>query len=671
MNTSGTTTTTSSSRARGGSVSWGVSVTITLAFYAGALGAFRWAAAQRTGTPVLVVGVVVAACDLVLRRLVRPPRVEGRADLVRRLGAPLGGVVLGVLFVALWWWRGLDDGWGVLGAAIAYFGAGQALTELRASQLFAPWRGPLVLALCGLAVAVGLASASRLGFNLPIVLLAGGVLLVPVGLALLSEDVLARSGSWSPTISRTVGVVGLALLAAGFVLLLVLHAPRWPLLIGAILLLVLVGAIASDNETDVIIVISVVVLVWALSPRDVALEGPVVPVAGAPIVAALGDSFMSGEGAPRFFSGTNDKDDNECRRAPTAYTLLVAERRGSTVAFVACSGARAEHLVRSGQYRREPIRLPGLTPDDAEVPERLAQTAHLDWIVDQVGESPGLVLVSIGGNDALFGHIATTCVLPGDCSVLGQRWLNHLAGVEVTLDRAYAELRLALDASLPGRPVVVVPYPNPINPDGCSWSALTDDEHRFLHGFTGELNAVIRSAAERAGFRVLEEMEEALGERQLRLCDAGANRVGVNFLAANPVAGLIRQRANPINWFHNSLHPNPRGHEAMADTLDAWLDANPSLEPLAAAGGGTPHPVATVEELMGDPDFDHCGRPDTAERFCSERTEDWRFDHTLRVVRLGVVPVVTMAVGSWLIWLPLLQRWRRRQAEMLPSDDVG
>lgn len=671
MHTSGTATTTSSSRARGGSVSWGTSVAVTLTFYAAALGAFRWAAAQRTATPVLVVGVIVAATDLVLRRLVRPPRVEGRADLLRRLGGPAVGVALGIAFVALWSWRGLDDGWGVLGAAIAYFGAGQLLTELRASQVFAPWRGPLVLGLCGAAIAVGLASVSNAGFNLAFVVLAGGVLLVPVGLALVSEDVLVRSGSWSAATSRALGIAGLVLVSAGFVLLLVLHAPRWPLLVGTVFLVVLVGAIASNNETDVIIVISVVVLVWALAPRDALLEGPVIPQPSAPVLAALGDSFMSGEGAPRFFAGTNDKDDNECRRSPTAYPLLVAERLGSTVAFVACSGARAEHLVRRGQYPHEPIRLPGLTPDGADLPARLSQVEHLAWISEQVGETPNPVLVSIGGNDALFGHIATTCVLPGDCSVLGQRWLDHLAEVEAILDAAYAALRAALDDTASGRPVVVVPYPNPINPDGCSWSALTDDEHRFLHGFTGELNAIIRSAAARAGFHVLDDMERAFSDRRLRLCDDTASRVGVNFLAANPVTGLIRQRANPINWFHNSLHPNPRGHEAMADTLEAWLAANPALEPVAPAPGTTPHPVATLEALMGDPAFDHCGRPGTTERFCSERTEDWRFGHALRVVRLGVVPVLTVAVGAWLLWLPLLQRWRRRQAEIVPSDEVG
>jgi hypothetical protein len=35
-------------------------------------------------------------------------------------------------------------------------------------------------------------------------------------------------------------------------------------------------------------------------------------------------------------------------------------------------------------------------------------------------------LVSIGGNDACFGEVGRICVLPVDCSRIGERWLTNL-----------------------------------------------------------------------------------------------------------------------------------------------------------------------------------------------------------------------------------------------------
>ena len=72
---------------------------------------------------------------------------------------------------------------------------------------------------------------------------------------------------------------------------------------------------------------------------------PVPKPAGSPVIAALGDSFISGEGAASYFEGTNVKGTSECRRAPTAYPNRLVrqppEVLDDDLVFVACSGDNA------------------------------------------------------------------------------------------------------------------------------------------------------------------------------------------------------------------------------------------------------------------------------------------------------------------------------------------
>ena len=65
-------------------------------------------------------------------------------------------------------------------------------------------------------------------------------------------------------------------------------------------------------------------------------------------MVAMGDSFMSGEGAPTYFKGTNTKGKNQCRRAPTSYAARLVGSHAAVVpdhlVFLACSGAVAVNI---------------------------------------------------------------------------------------------------------------------------------------------------------------------------------------------------------------------------------------------------------------------------------------------------------------------------------------
>src|SRR4051812_3355519 len=95
---------------------------------------------------------------------------------------------------------------------------------------------------------------------------------------------------------------------------------------------------------------------------------------------ALGDSYSSGVGAGSYISSSGD-----CKRSTKAHPYLwAAAHSPSSFDFTACSGARTGDVLANQ-----------LTPLSA---------------------TTALVSVSIGGNDAGFADVMTTCVLQSDSS---------------------------------------------------------------------------------------------------------------------------------------------------------------------------------------------------------------------------------------------------------------
>ncbi|HEY7072664.1 MAG TPA: GDSL-type esterase/lipase family protein, partial [Acidimicrobiales bacterium] len=446
------------------------------------------------------------------------------------------------------------------------------------------------------------------------------VLLAPIGIALVSELGLHGLAHHSLLRSLSLAGAGVVLLAVGVGGLVAAGLdPTYVLVLGAFLVVLMVG-IAARSNTDVVFVVIVAAVVWTLGHRSVPEPTALSPGADDDVVVALGDSFISGEGADEFFDGTNITGINTCRRAPTAYPVTTVTERGvvdvpDKLAFLACSGAK---------------------------------TADIDPQVDQLVERLGppdddiaFVLLSVGGNDALFGTIGRACLLPVDCTVLEPAVLANLASVESSLDDLYARLADRLGDV----PVVVVPYPDPLAPHGCAESAFSDAEHEFLHSFAGSLDAVVSRSAARAGFPVVDTMPDALAG--LRLCDGPADEVGVNFLGANSVSGTLEQSLNPTRWVHNSLHPNARGHEAMRSALGAWLAGSPDLRPTPA------EPSAPTR--VSSPDATCAGHIGDALNDCANQ---WTSRHAAAYVLTRGWILLPTLLGAWLLALQLIRLWR-------------
>jgi len=285
------------------------------------------------------------------------------------------------------------------------------------------------------------------------------------------------------------------------------------------------------------------------------------------------------------------------------------------------------------------------------------QLDHLTWLMGQRHIKVKAVIVSIGGNDALFGEIGQACIAPGDCTEIGDRWLKNLDKAKKSIYAAYQSIRASVGDDIP---IIVVPYPVPLREHGCAGSVLTENEHKFLVGYTGALNNVLKDAAHDAGLYYLGEMATVLQENNLRICDDSAGKVGVNFFGLNAVDGLIEESVNPLNWFHNSLHPNARGHRVMSETLVRWLERHPDLKPQPdTAPDNGPPGTPTIEKIMGDPNFPYCGRPHSGLAHCEDSTGEWTLAQIVTFLQRGTAPLLMVVAGAWVLWLLYILWWRR------------
>jgi hypothetical protein len=177
---------------------------------------------------------------------------------------------------------------------------------------------------------------------------------------------------------------------------------------------------------------------------------------------ALGDSYSSGVGA-----GGHIGSSGACDRSTNAYPYLYnAAHAPSSFAFNACSGA---------------------TTDDV----RASQLGSLS-------SSTGLVSLSIGGNDAGFADVMTTCVLSSDSACLsriGTARSYVTSTLPGKLDTLYSEIR----AKAPSARVVVIGYPRFYKP-GTACAGLSGAKRSAVNDAADHMDSVIAQRAAAHGF---------------------------------------------------------------------------------------------------------------------------------------------------------------------------
>jgi hypothetical protein len=251
------------------------------------------------------------------------------------------------------------------------------------------------------------------------------------------------------------------------------------------------------------------------------------------------------------------------------------------------------------------------------------------------------------------------CIAPGDCSDKADLWEKTLDQVSRELTATYQEIR----AEFPKAPVLVTAYPIPIftTTSGtavkCDQVALSNKDLQFISSFLPKLNATVKEAALKEGFYFLDKMEVALKEAHLQLCDPeNDGRPGVNFIGLRSVAGIAEQRFNPQNWYHNSLHPNARGHAAMLEVFEEWKAQNPKLgitKPETA--DGTEPSDANDPPLCDLNPVKKSGTPG-----CRDLGTKWALGQVSdKLLKSGwLIQFAVAAVGAWLLGVAFYAWWK-------------
>lgn len=584
-------------------------IAFRLSFFVIAAGALAWVC--REGTSLFEVGmafvVYVAAATLWVRG---------------QYQASVDAAVMGDESLRPWTFRyrtsssvvavgGLVAGYGlardngtalVVGSLMVYLGSGYLLMRFRiytgAGGRLRVKVGLLVLGGVTAAVIIGLVLLEKSGLA---VIPVASVLFAPIGLSLLAEPAIRRLQE--PDRGAEIvaaGGVGLLLFLLDIGIAVARVETAW---IAFMALALLVVAIVSSTQADIAVVLAAVALMGVTSQSDDKPEALNPKTEHRKVLVALGDSYMSGEGADIYYREEADDlekgQENHCHRAPTAWAAMAGQtkRHFDSVAFLACSGARTYNV----QHEKSP---PSRGPrPGAQYNEPATQLDQIDALKTRlkVDLDPSLVVVSLGGNDAGFSTIGMMCLAPGNCSEKRDLWESNLPDVGRALSTTYDQIR----REFPRAPILVTAYPAPIYTDkeeqaSCDEVALSNEEMLFVSQFVTRLNDTVERAAAAKRFYFLGGMEQALADAHLQLCDPLNNkRPGINFIGLRSVGGIAEQRFNPANWYHNSLHPNERGHAAALQVFEQWRAEHPDpardAPATTAAGatsteGGTPQP---------------------------------------------------------------------------------
>ncbi|MFM9367917.1 SGNH/GDSL hydrolase family protein [Streptomyces sp. Da 82-17] len=185
--------------------------------------------------------------------------------------------------------------------------------------------------------------------------------------------------------------------------------------------------------------------------------------AAAESYVALGDSYSSGVGA-----GSYDSGSGSCKRSTKAYPVLWANANSpASFSFTACSGARTGDVVSSQ--------------------------------LGPLNSGTTLVSITVGGNDAGFADVMTTCVLQSESACIAR--VNEAKRyVDTTLPGKLDTTYDAIRGKAPNAQVAVLGYPRFYKLSGSCVAGLTENERAAINGAADHLNAATAKRAADHGF---------------------------------------------------------------------------------------------------------------------------------------------------------------------------
>jgi lysophospholipase L1-like esterase len=239
-----------------------------------------------------------------------------------------------------------------------------------------------------------------------------------------------------------------------------------------------------------------------------ALCGGVTATALADNYVALGDSYSSG-------TGTRDYSlSSGCQRGPYAYPALIkADRPGTNLTFVACSGAKTGDVLANQ--------------------------------VQSLNATTNIVTITIGGNDAGFSSVITSCAAPfiscnGDITNAQNYIRDTLPG---NLNNVYSQIR----SRAPNARVVVLGYPRIFMGVDCNAGTFfSTDEMTKLNATADLLKTTVAGRAAAYGFTFKDAIPAFTGHA---VCSS---------------TEWLNGLSNPVG---DSYHPNRTGHRSGYEAL--------------------------------------------------------------------------------------------------------
>ena len=239
-----------------------------------------------------------------------------------------------------------------------------------------------------------------------------------------------------------------------------------------------------------------------------ALGGGVTATALADNYVALGDSYSSG-------TGTRDYSlSSGCQRGPYAYPALIkADRPNTNLTFVACSGAKTGDVLANQ--------------------------------VQSLSTSTNIVTITIGGNDAGFSSVITSCAYPlVSCNTDITNAQNYIRNtLPGNLNNVYSQIK----SRAPNARVVVLGYPRLFMGVDCNAGTFfSTDEMTKLNATADLLRDVTSARAAAYGFTFKDAIPAFVGHA---VCSS---------------TEWLNGLSNPVG---DSYHPNRTGHKSGYEPL--------------------------------------------------------------------------------------------------------
>ncbi len=334
---------------------------------------------------------------------------------------------------------------------------------------------------------------------------------------------------------------------------------------------------------------------------------------------ALGDSYISGEGAYNYLQGT-DTPNNSCHVSILSYPYLLARDLSyNSFHSVACSGATIEDITNSaGSYRGQanPKTEKQKRPkDEIQSVKNNFSAGYIDQLDFVTTYQPQVITLSVGGNDVGFKDVLENCVAfwnIGTCYANYEDRLELVRQVNARFANLVSTYQTLKNNSPPDTRIYIIGYPQIVKPGGnCGFNVqLNADEVVFAQQFTDYLDGVIQQAAAKAGVFYVDTQNAFNGHR---LCEAKPGEFAVNGLTKG--SDYPQFLGGPLG--NESYHPTPLGYSLLRDIISATTNGLSAVMPVPNTTAAVP-----AEAGLDILSIAHSGRAVSATGFDDSLSDD-------------------------------------------------